>query len=266
MIQKKRVQVQRLLRELRAPMPVLAALLVGAAVAQSAMADSVASRNRQGNKLYTDGKYQEAEKAYLDAQGAEPGRPELLYNMGNALLRQKKYDQAVQALHQAVNKGNLGLQGNGWYNLGNALYENGKYKEAADAYIQTLKINPADREAKQNLELALKKLQQQKSQSSGGGGQNDQQQKDQKSPQQDQSAGNKPNKQDEKQQNPPQGQDQKNQEQPANPQATQANGREGGLNKERALQILDALQNQELADQRKMLERQARRKAIGKDW
>jgi Ca-activated chloride channel homolog len=246
---------------------IVAVLLFCAFAAQFGKADSVASRNRQGNKLYGEGKYQESEKAYLGAQGIEPGRPELLYNMGNALLRQKKYDQAVQALHQAVNKGNRGLQGSAWYNIGNALFENGKYKESADAFVQTLKVNPADREAKHNLELALRRLQQQKSQSSAGGGpQQDKQQQDQRQRQQGQSAGNKPKEQPEKQENKQQGQDQENQEQPANPRATQGEGREGGLNKERALQILDALQNQELADQRKMLERQARRKAIGKDW
>jgi Ca-activated chloride channel homolog len=261
------MQVRRLRPDLRAIALVIATSLLAPAAIRSAMADSAASRNRQGNKLYGEGKFQDAEKAYLDAQAVEPGRPELLYNMGNTLLRQKKFDQAVQALHQAINKGNRGLQGNSWYNLGNAFFENGKFKEAVESYVQTLKINPADREAKQNLELALKKLQQKKSQSSGGGsGQDEQQQQDQKPQQQDQSASNKPDKQEQKQQSPPQGQDQKNQEQPANPQSTQANGREGGLSKERALQILDALQNQELADQRKMLERQARRKAIGKDW
>lgn len=232
-------------------------------------ASSVAARNRQGNQFYRERRYQEAEKAYLDARAADPARPELLYNMGNALLRQKKYDQALQALNQAVSKGTRGLQGSAWYNLGNALFGTGKYKDAAEAYVQTLRINPADREAKQNLELALRKLQQQQKQPASGGGQNDQQQKDDKSPQKDPPAGNNANKQpdkQDKQEGPGPRPEQENQERPANPQATQSEGRAGGLSKERALQILDALQNQELADQRKSLERQARRKAIGKDW
>ena len=247
----------------------LALLLVFASGAAAAVqAASVASRNRQGNRLYTEGKYQEAEKAYLEAQAAEPSRPELIYNLGNTLLKQKKYDQAVQALNQAAGKGKRGLQGSAWYNLGNALFETGKYRNAADAYVQTLRINPADRDAKQNLELALRKLQEQKKQQASGGGRDQQQGKDESAPK-DPSPGKdqdrQPDKQD-SQQPTGSGQEKKNQEQPANPQATQADGREGGLSKERALQILDALQNQELADQRKLLERQARRKAIGKDW
>jgi hypothetical protein len=32
------------------------------------------------------------------------------------------------------------------------------------------------------------------------------------------------------------------------------------------MQILDALQNQEIVDQKKMLEGRARRRATGKDW
>ncbi len=250
----------------RAALALLLGLGLGAAAAANAA--SVASRNRQGNRLYAEGKYQEAEKAYLEAQAAEPSRPELIYNLGNTLLRQKKYDQAVQALNQAVGKGNRGLQGNAWYNLGNALFETGKYRNAADAYVQTLRINPADHEAKQNLELALRKLQEQQKQQAAGGDRNPQQQNQDQSSRKNESAGKDEDKRSDKQENQQSrsGPEQKQQEQPANPQATQADGREGGLSRERALQILDALQNQELADQRKLLERQARRKAIGKDW
>jgi hypothetical protein len=42
--------------------------------------------------------------------------------------------------------------------------------------------------------------------------------------------------------------------------------REGSISKEQALQILDALLNQEREQQRKMLEGRAERKANEKDW
>jgi tetratricopeptide (TPR) repeat protein len=232
-------------------------LLIAAIIVSpgSAAASSLASRNREGNRLFEQGKYQEAEKAYLEAQGEEPNTPELLYNLGNARLKQKKHKEAVQLLREAVSKGSRGLQANSWYNVGNALFEIGDFKNSADAYVQALRVNPADRDAKHNLELALRRLEeQQKQQQQSTGGNQD-------SPQPKERAADP-----KRQQDRPQDSQGEKREQPANPQATQAERREGSLSKERALQILDALQNQELEEQRKLLERRARRKATGRDW
>ena len=223
-------------------------------------AESVAGLNREGNRLFAEGKYADAEKAYVDAQAKTPGRPELLYNHGNTLIKEKKYEPAVQQLRQAVNKGDRGIQASAWYNSGNALFETGKYQDAAQAYIQALRINPADLDAKHNLELALRKVQeQQKQPGEGNGQQNPQQSRSQQQPapqdKQQTQASQQPHPSDAQERN-----------KPANPQATQADRREGSFSKEQALQILDALQNQELVDQKKRLERIERRRAVGKDW
>lgn len=227
-------------------------------------ASSPASRNKEGNRLYSEGRYQDAERAYVDAQTDAPGKPELLYNMGNALLKQKKYAEALQALRQAVSRGSPGLRGNGWYNLGNALFEMGKYREAADSFIQALRVNPADRDAKQNLELSLLKLQEEKKSAQGKGGKDDQQKQDDQRQQQQQSASNSGK----DQQPQPEGSrpDQQKQQQSEAGSTGQSGTRDQGLTRAQALQMLDALQNQELAEQRKLLERHARQKAVGRDW
>jgi Ca-activated chloride channel family protein len=225
----------------------------------SLFAESVASLNREGNRLFSEGKYADAEKAYVDAQAESPGKPELLYNHGNTLIQEKKYEPAVQQLHQAMSKGDRGIQASSWYNSGNALFEMGKYQDAAQAYIQSLRINPADPDAKHNLELALRKSQEQKQQGGGKGQQNQQQERNQQQP----APQNRQQPQSDQQPKPGDAQDRNK---PANPQATQAERHDGGFSKEQALQILDALQNQELVDQKKRLERIERRKAVGKDW
>ena len=235
-------------------------LLTGAFFGTAGLfAQSVAGLNREGNRLFAEGKYAEAEKAYLDAQAKTPGKPELLYNHGNALIKEKKYEPAVQQLRQAVSKGDRGIQASSWYNSGNALFEMGKYQDAAQAYIQALRINPADPDAKHNLELALKKTQEQKQQKQQGEGNGQQNQQERQQP------NAQDNKQAQSSQQPSPSETQERNK-PANPQATQADRREGGFSKEQALQILDALQNQELVDQKKRLERAERRKAAGKDW
>jgi Ca-activated chloride channel homolog len=223
-------------------------------------AESVSSRNKQGNLLFAQGKYQDAEKVYLDAEVKSPGRPELLYNLGNALIKQQKYEQALQSLHQTTEKGEKGLQEYGWYNSGNAFFEMRKYGDAAQAYIKALRINPADGDAKHNLELALKKIEEQKQSSSSKSQQSSQQQQDQSK--QDQGNGSQqPSGNQRQQEKKPE-----DQSKPANPQATSAEQQEASLSKERALQILDALQSQELAEQKKLLERRARQKTNARDW
>jgi Ca-activated chloride channel family protein len=248
------------------PKPVSMGLMMialGAVLAcRPAFADSAAAKNKEGNRLFQQGKYQDAEKTYLDAQLDEPGRPELLYNLGNTLIRQKKYDPAIQSLRQATSKADRGLQASSWYNLGNALFESGKLPDAAQAYIQALRINPSDRSAKYNLELALRRMNEQKQSSSGKGSSDDPKKEEGK---QDSQTGNNQQqnqKDDQKQDSRDQQDKNQQQQQPVAP----ADRREGGISKERALQILDAMKNQELAEQRKLQERQARRKSTGRDW
>jgi len=234
------------------------------AIPTVATAQNSGTKNKEGNQLFGQGKYQEAEKAYLEAQANMPGRPELSYNLGNALIKQKKYDQALGALRQAVTQGNKGLQANGWYNVGNALYDMGNFGDSAQAYIQSLRLNPADQDAKHNLELSLNRMQQKEQQQQQGQDQkqNPDQQKPEGSGQSEKKNEPKPQ---EKQAQQPQPQDQKGQK-PANPQPMSSEHSQGTFSKERALQILDALQNQELAEQRRLLEQKAPRKTSVRDW
>ncbi len=243
------------------PRRVLLATLVLACLAPLPLrGDAAARKNREGNRLYGEGKYAEAERAYLEAQVKAPGRAELLYNHGNALIRQKKYEPALQQLRQAIGKGNRGLQASAWFNSGNALYEMGRFTDAAAAYIQALKIDPADRGAKHNLELALRQIQESRQGAAEAGRQNGQEREDSRTPAQPDA------------QNPPPysraaGSPQKQQRsrapeaQPPSPEP-----RDDGMGRDQALRILDALQNQELTERKKRLEDLARRKAAGKDW
>ena len=216
-----------------------------------ALADSVGSKNKAGNRFFEQGKYLDAEKAYLDAQVLMPGKPELSYNLGNSLIRQQKYDQALQSLRLALSRGDKTLQAHSWYNAGNAMFDMGKFQDSVQAYIQSLRLNPADRDAKHNLELALKKMEEQKRQ------QNSQGQGNPDSNQQNAGAN----------QNRDKGSPQdKRKDQPQGAKAKQQARPEGGITKERALQILDALKNQELIDQRKAVEHAVRKKVFVRDW
>jgi tetratricopeptide (TPR) repeat protein len=199
-------------------------------------AESPASKNKEGNRLFAEGRYEDAEKAYLGAAVNGPGRPEILYNLGNSLIKQKKYNPGVQALRQSMGNGDTRVQENSWYNSGNALFLMDNFKDAAEAFIQALRLDPADRDAKYNLELSLMQRKQQE-------------QKQSRTNQKRQDSG--------------QSQAGKDKERNDSRQARQ---REGSISREQAAQILDAVRSQELEEQRKLLERRAGPNASGKDW
>jgi Ca-activated chloride channel family protein len=241
----------------------LGAALLAALCSCPAQAQSGASRNREGNRLFGAGKFPEAEKAYLEAQADLPDRPELFYNLGNTLVREKKYDLGLQALRRAASQGDRDLQNRSWFNSGNALFEMGNFGDAAQAYIQALRIDPSDADAKHNLELALKKAKEQP-QGQGSKSGEDQESKQQgEEKRQDQQPEKQPT---DASQPPSRPEEKQERNEPASPKSSRADRQDGSFTKERALQILDALQNLEFMEQRKQLERMAKRKVAGRDW
>ncbi|HET8948608.1 MAG TPA: hypothetical protein VFQ07_16625, partial [Candidatus Polarisedimenticolia bacterium] len=105
---------------------------------------------------------------------------------------------------------------------GNALMMKGELQPAVDAYVQALKMEPHDQDAKRNLELALRLLEKQKQQQ--------QQQQDQPPDQQNQKQPPQP------QPNDKQKPDDKKQPQQQKP---------GEMSQDEAKQILDALRESE---------------------
>ena len=220
-------------------------------------------RVRKGNRLFAQGKYAEAETAYLNAQVKNPGKPEVLYNLGNSLIKQKKYSQGVQLLSQSANKGDKAIRENSWYNTGNALFEAGRFKDSAEAFVQSLKLDPSDKDAKHNLELALLKLKEQQQSAANQKPNNSGNSK------QDESSSGK-NGQQQQQHSEKEGQNKpgsnKDQTDSAKQQESSKVQRPGSVSKEQADQILDAVRAQELEQQRKLLEMRAHRRSDGKDW
>ena len=229
---------------------------------QFCRAESLASKNNKGNRLFVQGKYEDAEKAYLSAQAEGRGKPEVLYNLGNSLIKQKKYREGVQALGQSINKGDKGIKVKSWYNTGNALFSEGNYQDSAAAFIEALKLDPSDKDAKHNLELALMKLRQQEQEKS----QKDSQQQNSKDSNKDKPSGGKDSQPEQPQRDQSGSGNKGEQKEKEKPQQGQSSQPEGSMTKEQALQLLDAVQDQELKEQRLLLENRAREKARGKDW
>jgi tetratricopeptide (TPR) repeat protein len=193
---------------------------------------------RSGNAEFEKGRFRNAETEYLNSLSKDPKQYIGNYNLGSSLYRQNKYDDAAkQYLNAGSFSGKRDEKARSFYNMGNALLKAEKYEESVNAYKQSLKLNPADEDARYNLAYALQRLKKQQEQNQQNQ-QNNKDQKDQKDKlQQQQQQNNDKNKQQDKQ-----NQD-KNQEQQAN--KDQQKKPQPKLSKEEAERMLQALKNDE---------------------
>ncbi|MCG8605916.1 tetratricopeptide repeat protein [bacterium] len=220
----------------------------------------------EGNKLFAEEKYDEAQNKYRDALIDNPESPIIHFNMGDVLYRKRNFEEAIKSFEKATNSDDVMLQSKSYYNIGNSLYRMGKLPESILMYRRALELNPDDEHAKYNIEFVRRKLREQANEQSQDNQnqqqQQNQQQEQQKGDQQDQEQ-KQEEQQQEQQQNQEEGsQDQQNQEQQQEQQASEAQE----ISKEDAERILNALENEEqdLLQQQKGKKRG--RAFRGKDW
>ena len=210
----------------------------------------------RGNRMYRAGRFEEAVAAYRAALEEGDDRPQLRYNLGTALLRLGRYDEAQQQLEAALQDVDPALRQRTLYNLGNRFLEEGRAAQQAqqrdqlldaaiEAYKDALRLDPADGDAKWNLELALREQEQPPEEDPQ---QDDQDQNEQRS--QDQGGGGQ-------------------QPQPNAPQGDQPRGsgdHPAPLTPEQAEQILNGVEQDERELYQEQLRRGARETPVARDW
>jgi hypothetical protein len=167
------------------------------------------SRVRRGNRAYERLDYDRAEERYREAQQLSDTCFEAQFNLGDALYKQQRFDEAEKvfaALAADSTRSSLD-RAHSYYNLGNALFQQKKYQEALSAFKRSLRLNPADLETKYNYAYTKKYIED-NNQGGGGGGNNDQNQQNQDQNQNQQGGGQNDQQND---QNKDQNQDQDNQ-------------------------------------------------------
>ena len=120
---------------------------------------------RSGNKQYKSEKYTEAEIEYHRALEKNRQSFEANFNLGNALIRQERYADAVQYYQNAMalsqdDKQKLAAI---YHNMGNALLIDNRIQESIAAYKNALRNNPSDNDTRYNLayaQMLLKKQEQ----------------------------------------------------------------------------------------------------------
>lgn len=216
-------------------------------LAMSATAQTDRQYVRQGNKLFRSGDYPNAEVSYRKAIEKNPKNPQAVFNLGNALMAQKKDSAAVVQFENASKlETNPLRKAKAFHNMGVVCQSHKMYGEAIEAYKNALRLNPADDETRYNLVLCKhqQQKQQQNQQNQQGGGNDDKKQDDKKDQQ----------KQDQQKDQ----QDDKKQQEQQKPQ----------MSKENAEQLLNAaIQNEkQTQDKLQKAQQQPQRRAIQKNW
>ncbi len=124
---------------------------------------------RAGNRSYEAQDFAAGAEAYRAALAAEPSSFAAAFNLADALYRQGEYGEAAEVLNALAERPDLtpAQKAKVYHNLGNGMFAQQKLQEAADCYKQSLRENPADLETKYNLAYVQKLLEEQ--QQDGGG-------------------------------------------------------------------------------------------------
>jgi Mg-chelatase subunit ChlI len=225
---------------------------------------------RQGNRYYNDEEYKKAEIEYIKSAQSAKTAPKGIYNLGDALYMQNNYLQAAAAFDTLRTfRVDDDIRAKTYYNLGNSLLKlaidsaqvaGEALAQSIDAYKNSLRLNPADGDAKYNLAYAqkmLEKTQQQQQQQEQNQDKQDQQKQDQ---QKQEEQKNEQQQDQEQQQKEEQADQQQQQQQQSKPQE---------ISKEDAERILEALKNDEKETLEKLKQAQIRATRVvksEKDW
>lgn len=140
---------------------------------------------RRGNRAYDKGRYERSIERYENALRLSPGNYEATYDLGNALHRAERYDKAAEMLGKAAadTLRTPEERAEAWFNLGNTQLAQQKLQDALESYKNSLRMNPADEQAKYNYVYVKRLLQQQEQnqnqdQQNQQGGGDDKQQND----------------------------------------------------------------------------------------
>ena len=188
-----------------------------------------------GLDAYRDGKFTDAYQEFQQTLKTHPqtsAADKLHFDSGAAAYKMKDYGKALESFSQALLSPDMGLQGKSHYNLGNTLYEHGEaqqgdekkltdWENALQHYEETLKLEPQNKEAKDNYDYVKKKIEELKKKKQQQPPPQNKQQKNDKQDKQDKQE------QQQNQQNQQQQSSQQNQKQDQQEQQSQAQNQPG---------------------------------------
>lgn len=140
---------------------------------------------RKGNRLYEEQRMEEAQKSYREALQRQPNSVEATFNLGDSQYAKGEYEAAESTFADLLesDKVDNNIKAKAYFNRGNAQFQQQKLSEALESFKESLRLNPADLEAKYNYAYTKKLIEQQENNQNQ---QQDQQQQNQNNDQQQQ--------------------------------------------------------------------------------
>ena len=207
---------------------------------------------RDGNELYTDSSYNDAEIQYRKSLEKDQDYFNASFNLADAVYKQERYEES-SALFDALidNAPTENDLAKVYHNLGNSLTQEQKLEEAIEAYKNALRINPNDAETRHNLALSKKQKQEQEQQE-----EKKEENKEEKKDQEKDKEG-----EDKQEQN-------KEQEKEDEEKENQPEDKKEEMSKEDAEKMLEAIQQEEKELQEELQKKKVKGKRVKvlKDW
>lgn len=241
----KRIRIASLSRTYTLYIYITLLLMIIGGISAHAQSDRQFIRN--GNQLYHERNYAKAEVEYRKALDKNHNNTHAAYNLGCALMMQKKDSAAIQQFENAAKaEPNKLRRAQSYHNIGVVCQQHRMYAEAIAAYKNALRNNPSDNETRYNLALCKRLLKQQ--------------------PQNKQNQQNKQNDKNKNQQNgnnKNQPEKDENKKDKSNPQQPKEQ-----MSKENAEQLLNAAMQEEKATQQRLKKamQQPRTRKLEKNW
>ena len=225
----------------------------------NAFAQNKKSFLRDGNELYADSSYNEAEMQYRKSLEKDQDYFNASFNLADAVYKQERYEES-SALFDAL-KDNAPTEtdlAKVYHNLGNSLVKEQKLEEAIDAYKSSLRINPKDKDTRHNLAITHKQKQQQEQENKDENKENKDEQE------QDKDGENK----EEEKENKEQEQNQENKEKQEEKKESKPEEKKEEMSKETAEKMLEAIQQKEKELQEELQKKKVKGKRVKvlKDW
>lgn len=235
---------------------------------------------REGNELYNQLKFKEAEIAYKKGLSKNPNYPTASYNLGNSIYQQDRNKEAVSQF-ELVEKTfkEKESKAEAYHNMGNSFMKDKQYEKAVEAFKNSMRNNSKDDETRYNLAMAqelLKKQEQDNKDNKDDKKDNKDQKDDKNKDKKDKEGGDKEKKEDEnKDKDKDKGKDkeddkgdQKKDQDKKDEEKKDQKPRPNQLSPEQIKQLLEAMNNEENKTQKKLNAEKAKGKKIKqeKDW
>lgn len=113
---------------------------------------------RRGVDLLKKGDYEAALVALRDAQVENPDSPWLHFNIGLALYKLERWDEAATAFSSALTARDTDIEKRAELHLGNCAYQQGKLEQALEHYGRALELDETFEDARVNREFVTRKI------------------------------------------------------------------------------------------------------------